>query len=105
MTPETGPSLATGTGALPCPSGSLRTSLRSGYSPHTIRILFVYYLAMSLLYPYITCTSPDTTCACVAVQLYYILPVYPLLQVVCVGSIEELYQLSGVRVDDLHREK
>lgn len=25
-------------------------------------------------------------------------------EVVCVGSIEELYQLSGVRVDDLHRE-
>ena len=25
-------------------------------------------------------------------------------EVLCVGSIEELYQLSGVRVDDLHRE-
>ena len=26
-------------------------------------------------------------------------------QVVCVGSIEELSQLSGVRVEDLHRER
>ncbi len=27
------------------------------------------------------------------------------LQVVCVGSIEELHQLSGVKIEDLHREK
>ena len=26
-------------------------------------------------------------------------------QVVCVGSVEELSQLSGVRVEDLHRER
>ena len=25
-------------------------------------------------------------------------------EVVCVGSIEELYQLSGVKLTDLHRE-
>jgi hypothetical protein len=28
-----------------------------------------------------------------------------ILQVVCVGSVEELAALSGVKVDDLHREK
>ena len=28
-----------------------------------------------------------------------------LFQVVCVGSIEELAELSGVKVTDLHREK
>ena len=30
--------------------------------------------------------------------------VFPYLQVVCVGSIAELKQLSGVDVKDLHRE-
>ena len=25
-------------------------------------------------------------------------------EVVCIGSVEQLYELSGVRVEDLHRE-
>ena len=34
-----------------------------------------------------------------------VLPCFCIVQVVCIGSVEELAALSGVKVQDLHREK